>query len=214
MAPTSQASIDVALGEHWLIAGMTGTGKTTGDRLLLSQFQALYQIPIAILDSKGDPRDFGMFPLIEQDAPPAAPKSGILVWRPGIDNQDAYNEWFGMLRRTPGPLLILIDEVSSVTASGKAPEELQRLMKQGRSLGKTLISNTQELAGVPKQIKSQATHIVRQRLIDQYDSLVANKLLRLPNHAPGPRGKFGLIYGRTDRPGVREFASWRQFLGA
>jgi energy-coupling factor transporter ATP-binding protein EcfA2 len=199
------SGIDVSLEDRWLILGATGTGKTTFARHLLSELHSIYaDVPIYILDSKG----YGDFEqwhanggLVATEAPPPPIAHGIQVWQPGIDDQDTYAEWFDQLLRVPGPAITLVDEISSIgNKKGDAPREFERLLKQGRALGKLTINCSQEMAYVPKQIKTQTTHVVRFRMANTgFDNQKANAIMGRENNAPEPSAQYGFFYRRIDR---------------
>ncbi len=214
-----QAGIDVSLEDRWLILGATGTGKTTYARELLKHLHRIYgEVPARILDSKGY-GDFiqwhgngGLW--ASEDVPPPITQ-GIQVWQPGVDDQDAYAEWFDQILRTPGPAITLIDEISSIgKKKGEAPREFERLLKQGRALGKLTINCSQEMAGVPKQIKSQTTHVVRFRMATTgYDNQQANHIMGRENNDPEPSAQYGFFYRRIDKlMAPIEYASYHDFF--
>lgn len=211
--------MQVSLEDRWLILGATGTGKTTYARELLKHLHAFYpDVPIYILDSKGY-NDFaqwhGSGGLWASEVMPPPITEGIQVWQPGIDDQDTYAQWFEQLLKTPGSAITLIDEISSIgKKKGEAPREFERLLKQGRALGKLTINCSQEMAGVPKQIKSQTTHVVRFRMAATgYDNQQANRIMGRANNDPEPRAQYGFFYRRIDKfMEPVEYPSFRDFF--
>jgi energy-coupling factor transporter ATP-binding protein EcfA2 len=222
-APSSRApqskKIDVSLEDRWLILGATGTGKTTFARELLKQLRGLYpDVPVYILDSKGY-GDFaewhGNGGLVASETMPPPIKKGIQIWQPGVDDQSEYAAWFDQLLRTPGPAITLVDEISSIgNKKGDAPREFERLLKQGRALGKLTINCSQEMAYVPKQIKTQTTHVVRFRMAQTgYDNQKANQIMGRPNTDPEPSERYGFFYRRIDKlMDVAEYATYKDFF--
>lgn len=199
--------------------GATGTGKTTFARKLIQQLHSIYpNIPVYILDSKMY-NDFaewhGNGGLWADERVPPPITHGFQVWQPQIDDQDTYAQWFDQLLRTPGPAITLIDEISSIGKNkGDAPREFERLLKQGRALGKLTINCSQEMAGVPKQIKSQTTHVVRFRMANTgYDNQQANRIMGRENNDPEPRAQYGFFYRRIDKfMQVVEYATHKDFF--
>jgi hypothetical protein len=217
-APTSYVAngIEVSLADRWLILGATGTGKTTFVRHLLDHLSALYRnmVPLYVLDTKGVGDFAHLSNFVTTDAPPRPITSGHQVWQPGLETWEAFDAWFGALLAVPGALILNIDEVSSITDhSGKGPDNYARLLKQGRGMNKCVITCTQEMAGVPRQIKGQATHVVRFRLADDYDRVKGNRLMGLDKDTGDPRGRYGFFYRRIDRGGpVFEYHGWQEFF--
>ncbi len=209
----------MSLEDRWLILGATGTGKTTYARELLKHLHRVYPaVPIYILDSNG----YGDFAewhgngglWASENVPPPITK-GIQVWQPGVDDQDAYAAWFDQTLRTTGPAITLVDEISSIgNKKGDAPREFERLLKQGRALGKLTINCSQEMAYVPKQIKTQTTHVVRFRMATTgYDNQTANAIMGREKSAPEPKARYGFLYRRIDKlMDVVEYASYQDFF--
>ncbi len=205
--------IAISLGDRWLIAGTTGTGKTTFCKVLISRLHAIYPtVPVYILDSKQADDFRGWKTTVKQDAPPPTIREGIQIWQPGLDDKQIYDEWFGRLLHADGPAIVLIDEISSVSPSNMGPPNFQRLLKQGRGLRKCVLNCTQEMAYTPRQIVTQTTHIIRFRLGNQFDQDKANKLLGREAGSPEPSRKHGFFYARTDQPGVLEYPDYHDFL--
>jgi len=216
-AASGKSGIPVSLEDRWLILGTTGSGKTTFAKKLLQQHMGMYpDVPVYILDSKavGDFTNWYKG-LVTDSAPPGPIEKGVQVWQPGIDDLHAFDAWFAGIRYAPGPAMVLIDEVSSLVKrkGDDAPHYFQTLLKQGRALGKLVISCSQEMPYVPRQIKTQSTHAVRFRLVGSYDPREANKLMGRDALAPEPRAKYGFFYGRMDRLGkVLEYPSYTDFF--
>jgi Zonular occludens toxin (Zot) len=199
--------------------GMTGVGKTTGNKWLVLALQDLYRVPINILDTKQYDEDFGMFPeVIESEYPPPLNSEGIQVWRPYTDSIDIYDTWFKSILMSRKPRIILVDEVASIVKGSvniTVPEYFERCLKQGRSFGITIITSTQKLSKIPAVAKDQATHVVRYRIspASEYDRRIANALVGRSFKSPEPSGKHSLIYCRIDRPDKQfEYTSFNEFL--
>ena len=208
--------ISVSLEDRWFIGGTTGTGKTTFAKQLVKELLRSYTVPLYVLDSKalGDFKEWH-HGLVTDEQPPAAITSGVQIWQPGVDNQNAYDWWFTNILRSPGPSILLIDEISSLkkNANSDAPPGFQRLLKQGRAAGKLVVNCTQEMAGQPRQIITQTTHTVGFRMGGDYDQRVLNKLIGRDGSAPTPRATHGFFYRRMDRQmSPIEYTSYKDFF--
>lgn len=172
--------------------------------------------PFYVLESRaaGDFSEWYSNLFASDEVPPLLEK-GFQVWRPGADNQDAYDTWFDDLLHAPGPAIVLVDEISSIGKgkSNDAPAGFQRILKQGRALGKCIINCSQEIGGTPKQIKTQTTHISRFRVTGEYDPRAANRLMHRPHDAPEPKHKYGFFYTRIDEPTpISYYGSYKDFF--
>lgn len=201
-----------------MVLGTTNSGKTTFVIELIRRMQSMYTgVPLYILDSKAA-GDFAHWEAeglwTSNDVPPPI-TSGVQVWQPGVDDLHAFDNWFQGIRYAPGPAMVFVDEVSSLVKhkGDDAPHYFQVLLKQGRALGKMVISCSQEMPYVPRQIKTQTTHIVRFRMLGTFDERESNKLMKRDPKAPEPKEEHGFFYGRTDRQGtVAEYATYKNFF--
>ena len=212
------SGVEVSLEDRWGAFGLKGCGKTTLARQLVTGLSRLYPTAsVYILDSKGD-RLFDRYAnLTESDAPPPALEPGAsVVWRPPTDDIEAYDAWFNTILKSRRPAIIYVDELSSIgrTSGNSFAPGYAKLLKQGRSLHQCVITLSQEAAYIPRQVTGQLDHLIRMRLLDEYD---AKKLDRLAHGKHDPRREpmrpHGLWYKRLDRAEpAREFSDWRSLL--
>lgn len=200
---------------------MTGSGKTTFTKELIHQLRAAY--PTArtyILDSKqaGDFSDFAGV-IRSREAPDALATAGaIQVWQPELDNVGEYDVWLQRIYRARQPAIVVIDELSSLSTSGRSyPEGYALLMKQGRGLDISVITATQEAAYIPRQTLGQTTHLIRFRLLDAYDARNVDAKLLRPRSEWGtnPASRYGFYYRRLDdepRPPYL-YSTFKHFFG-
>ena len=194
-------TIKASLKDRWYILGMTGSGKTTFAKKLTAELARIYPgASVNVLDSKGG-EDFEGWPgLVEsEDAPEPAAAGKLCVWRPPTDDIGEYNAWLEGILKKREPALIYIDELSSLSPGGNGasyPVGLSKVLKQGRSLGICAIILTQEAAYIPRQIRTQATHMIAFRL--QEDAHGMAQAARMLGHSDyqTPRGKYGFFYRR------------------
>lgn len=212
------SGVHISLEDRWGVFGFKGCGKTTLARQLVSNLRKLYPMAgVYILDSKGD-RMFDHDPGLSESAePPATLGPGeSLVWRPPDDDIDAYDAWFNGILKSRKPAIVFVDELSSLgknSGNSFAPG-YAKLLKQGRSLHQCVITLSQEAAYIPRQVTGQLDHLVRMRLLDEYD---AKKLDRMAHGKQDPRREplrpHGLWYKRLARgDAAQEFPDWRGLL--
>ena len=212
----SQLRVKVKAGDKWLIAGTTGTGKSTFLRRLIKSWERLYPTSrIYILDSnyRGD---FDDFPNIIQTDRECPPKPGAneryQVWQPVFIDAGEVEEWLWGIRKDP-PAFLSIDELITLMtgeySKAHPSEELQRLLKLGRALPVGLGYGTQGLVKVPNDIIGQATHVVRFRLLLPYDQYITSSLLQ--KKVGEPEDDHGFWYG-PNRGNPLYFSSVEKFL--
>lgn len=211
--------INVSLRDRWYVLGMTTSGKTTFTKRLIRELRHIYpQVRTYVLDSKGAD-DFTAWPgLVTSETPPQPLRTpgGVQVWQPPEDDVAAYGEWLERLLKARQPAIVYVDELSSLSKSqGRAdyPSALAKLLKQGAKLGVCAICLTQEAAYIPRQIRTQASHIVRFRLQDDdHAADQARRLLGLPE-VREPQARHGFFYRNlgTQAP-AWEYDSWADFF--
>lgn len=216
------ARLDVRPGQHWLIAGMTGCGKTTFAKPLVAYVQRLLPQPVIYVDSKGGEFDDVPGALhLRQQKPPTlaeifnanAQNGTAVIWTPERDAEEDYDALCETLLKARRPAIVVIDELSSLGGkTGQSfPLNFQRLLKQGRALHITVIVLTQELAYIPRQVLYQTMHLVMM-LFDpeSFDAKRAGMLAGLP--------PVDVPYAFTYRNRAIPLAAWRyrdfrQFFG-
>lgn len=187
----------------------------------MSELGRLY--PLAnryICDSKGA-GDFDEWPgHTDSERAPALPRGEgrWQVWTPPDDNRDEYGAWFQRILKRREPAIVLVDELSSIGGKDGTdyPDGYRRLLKQGRGLHISVITLSQEWAGMPRQAPGQTTHLLRFRLLNEYDRKAADKLLGRPwdPDSSEPEEEHGFIYSRLDRQPRRyiEYAGHQAFF--
>lgn len=210
--------INIGIGDRWAVIGGTGSGKTVFGRELLNTYtvqaaNAGKLIPTYILDTKaaGDFKGFTDKRIGVQHFGNTVPKlikperSGkpYLVWTPEEDNIDMYDAFFKAIYQSRRPAIVYVDELGSITNANatRFPRYYDILLKQGRGLNIGLISNTQSPAYVPNNLIRQATHLVRFRLNDDYDSKKLGKQLG-QEYGEGwePEDEHGFAYRNLTKP--------------
>lgn len=190
------AGLSLNPGEHCLIGGMTGCGKTTFARPLTQHFQRqLPGSPALYIESKiGEFDDIPGLHIRRQEPPTldelfesSERGAGLaVIWTPEHDNEKDYDALFERVLKAHRPIVIVVDELSSLGGkNGQSfPINFARVLKQGRSLKITLIVLTQELAYIPRQVLRQTMHVFMMMFDpsdpEDFDRLRSQKLTGLP----------------------------------
>lgn len=116
------------------------------------------------------------------ERPPAFTTQGNrMVWQPYEDNKVAYSAFFLDILNAGLPAIVNIDEAINMVFGGidNIPRGLKILLAQGRLPGIHVFGGTQEVAKSPRQMHSQAYHVVSFNVINDYDERMMLKMLRL-----------------------------------
>lgn len=175
--------------------------------------------PKYILDVKqvGDYDDWTG--IIRSDTPPdpmKLSKNDVQIWQPPYDDLELYEEYFAGILKNRRPCVVNIPEISSIGGrSGDSyPVSFQKLLKQGRAMGITTISETQRVAKIDPNIMAQATHLFRFRLQNEYDERIADEFLK---ERKGDELSFnsphGFYYRRLDTSSPSYYyGAWKEFI--
>lgn len=179
----------IQIGEHVLVAGRTGSGKTYLARKYLAWFPAR----VVALDTKGTlqwtevpQQDLQLVRTLEQLKRARARR---VIYRPNWDEMtpEGYDEFFWWCYAHGGPLVVWVDEAMSVCPSPfQMPEYYRAILTRGRELGVSAWSLTQRPTGIPQVILSESTHffVFDLRLKQDREKLVfvtgAEELYELP----------------------------------
>lgn len=206
--PTTNYKPSIPLGEHVLICGQTGTGKT----FLAETYLAGYKESVVMLDTKGqywerkeekksawiglkENRDFVMVDRLK-DLPEAGEKFNKIIYTPvhsemSFEHYNSFFEWVYNRKHT----VAWVDEVMSVCPNTmKLPEYYRAILTRGRSRRTSVWSLSQRPSGIPNLIISESKNVFC------YD-------LQLPQD----REKMANITGVKEfltMPGYRKFWYW------
>lgn len=113
-------------------------------------------------------------------APPPLDEPGSsMIWQPLYDDETQYNKFFHGILRMGRPAIVNIDECINMKFGTRIPRELAILAAQGRKPGIHIYSGTQQLAKSPRDLLSQATHIVSFHVSIAYDEREIMKALNI-----------------------------------
>lgn len=211
--------VTLSMEDRISVIGMSGSGKTTWVKQLIPRMFAWYNIPIIILDTKGQGEfDEIADELIITDKPPKPITTpAVQVWKPPLDDIDAYDQFCTQILKNRKPALVIIDELSNL-GKGNAdsyPNGYRLLLKQGRGLKICTVSMVQEVAYIPRQTVGQTSHLLRFLLLNDYDKLKMARMMGLPDSLKygNPPDQHGFFYRRMDRPSpVYYFYGWQEFF--
>ncbi len=104
-----------------------------------------------------------------------------MVWQPFDDNKNEYSKFFLSILNAGLPAIVNVDEAINMCFGGvdNIPRGLKILLAQGRLPGIHVLGGTQEVARSPRQMQSQAYHVISFNLINDYDERMMLKMLRL-----------------------------------
>jgi hypothetical protein len=194
-----------------LTVGMRGSGKTTYNRILLSQIVG--KRPIAILDSKPDDTLLIGNPLVIEKARNTdqwdIQNYPVLIYRPESEellSPQIMDDWLQYLYSSGLDVLVYIDELSALQQRYQQRPGLINLMargrerhKDGRKLHTPLWLSSQRPRAIPVQAYSESMRIVTFDLGSDADRMEVSKDthqgLRLP-----PTHKHGFrLYDRAHK---------------
>jgi DNA helicase HerA-like ATPase len=211
----------IHLGEHWIIVGKTGAGKTyfTVKGLLEYIKQQFPTVPRYIIDSTNDPKmpELVSNPLwVEGNKPPDLLKDTkkTLVWTP--DNSkipSQYCDFFDKINDSRQSAVVVVDETLSMTRQAEAG--LETLFRQLRKHGGIVIAETQEISGASTTYFKQATHYVQMRVnASDYDDRRSRSHLDISKEEQRPPlAPYGFFHRNTSTNiPMKEYAEYTQMF--
>ena len=168
----SKTNPRIKLGEHVLIAGMTGCGKSALAKVYLAN-----QPNVVVLDTKrtfnfdienedtNQPMKFAPdkdITIVERLSDIPSAKTRLIIYRPTWDEQtkEMYNAFFKWCFRR-GKCIVYVDEMMQIAPGGRQeamPDFGRALYTQGRELGVSIWASTQRPANIPLMCLSEAKH--------------------------------------------------------
>ena len=157
-------------------------------------------------------RDGQMF--ISEYAPkPFTTGGNRMVWLPLIDDIDEYSKFFLSILQAGLPAIVNIDESINMKFGTAIPRGLSILSAQGRLPGIHVLAGTQELARAPRQLLSQAWHVISFNVFNDYDERMILKYLRMKGETELGLKQYEFMYLRPDVDATaRKFNTYQDFL--
>ena len=209
--------IQIKQGERWLLMGTSGSGKTTGAKMIDKQLFRVYsQTKHYILDSQGM-GDFDTYSgIIRTNKSPDVikKKDTYQVWQPLLLDPEQIERWLEQIFNRP-PAVLMIDELYVLKYKGAQnySDMYATLQCAGRGRDITTITHTQKLAKIPPAAYEQATHRLGFYMDGLYNRSIRSELLK-SEKVPNPVDTFGFYYqhvnGRGNPPYYRDIY---EFLG-
>jgi hypothetical protein len=117
-----------------------------------------------------------------------------MVWQPYSDDLSAYSDFFTNILRAGKPAIVNIDEAINMRDNNRIPRGLSILCAQGRMPGISVMAGTQEVARAPRQLRSQASHILTLNLNNEYDERIMKSHMRM--------------YDKGSKLDLRKYQAW------
>src|SRR6266702_2845472 len=172
--------ISVQEGKHYFVVGKTELIK----EMIGKKVSVQPNLNIYHLDTKkrGDFTSADGIMFQTEKAPAAFKTMGNrMVWQPFDDNKHEYSKFLLDILNNRLPTVVNVDEAINMTIGGidNIPSGLKILLAQGRLPGIHVFGGTQEVARSPRQMHSQAYHVISFNVINDYDERMMLKMLRL-----------------------------------
>lgn len=207
-------AVQFTSSDRFALIGKTRSGKTFATTLLATRLlpwewpRRMKKKPWQIwwLDTKGDPRDIKRLKewgfLSATEAPEGWPRIMFHV-RP-LDHNDELSvakqvqQICWRASRRTNVILVVDEYVSCVMSARSTGAGLKNVYQRGGGLHVGTIGGTQEPVGIPRQLASQATHLLLFNVTYTYDQEWCNQLC--PLYGDGPPDQHGFWYRWLDGP--------------
>lgn len=205
----STRRIQIREGEHFFVLGRTGMGKTFLTKKIIARKKELEPyLNVYHVDTKkrGDFSNRDGRVIASTVCPDAFTEPGqAMVWQPLVDDINEYSDFFTKILQAGLPSIVNIDEAINMKFGNSIPRGLSILSAQGRLPGISVIGGTQELAKAPRQMLSQASHIIVFNVFNEYDEKTALRYLRLYEQKNLNLKKHEFYYIRPELDSIAQF---------
>lgn len=173
-------NLNLKASQRISVLGRSGSGKTTFLKELIRAISYIAFVVenwspyhIIILDTKKDDDFKGMGKKFTRlkELSKLWQAQKILIYEPISEemNEQYYNGLIKFLRDTEEPFLLVIDELSSLLKNGRAVEQYDLLMKQGRGKCQVVWAGIQNPVFIPPDFLRNADHYFVFDLLDIHD---------------------------------------------
>lgn len=202
---THERIVPIAPWERYALISKTGAGKTTtgtclAARLVPSTKRAAHGWEVWWIDSKGDPKDIdrlGRWGFRFNEGPRRLFTVRYSGKGPNLHEQ--VEQICANALKRHGVLVVIDEYVHVVKNQTIAGTEILNVFQRGRGLDVGMIGHTQEPVFIPRQLISQASHILLGDLSYPKDIERANEYM--PNGYKRPPHKHGFYHGAIDYDG-------------
>lgn len=173
-----------------LILGQNGSGKS----VIASRIGRSWVGPVVVFDPKGDDREAVLpnMAVARRADDVVRHLPGRILYRPALADFEApggrmpgiWAAWERICRRVyegarrgERPYLVIVHELATLSTSQAIGPAFAQLVREGRSMGITLVLVTQRPQGTSLLARSEAQHVVCMTLADQAARDVAAELL-------------------------------------
>lgn len=199
------APIEIRRDNRAFFCGASGSGKSTIARVLAEHIPYMviidpkWEWPIGPLTSiiTSNPRHMLTWPGPTQ-----------IIYRPDTDAQDAGLPEFWDVVWHIGNVIVLSDELVTLTGPTVAPKGMRRAVQMGRSRGIGFWGITQRPAWIPKILMSEANHYFVGRLALRDDRARMAELMQSPEIVEEPITEdFEFYYAPASGRGLRTISA-------
>lgn len=193
----------ISQGEHALITGRTGSGKSVLAREIVYHYNQRYpKNGIVVINPKPAKTDWDALIPSNKSAMPRIPKGAHINWRVPYDAEDNIDDVCELIYTRKYPTLVVFDEGQELHPRRYTMPDI--LLRQGREIGISVVVLCQRPVDVTRYAITQATHICIYNVIGKNDLKILDEYLDIhlanyiapadKNNAPKKLAKYHYLY--------------------